>query len=165
MEKGIGGTLVWYYCICPRQVWLMAHNILPDETDDNVRVGRLVDQWSYPYERRRSINLDNTVVVDFVESEGIVAEVKKSSAALEAARMQLAYYLYYLRVKKGVICSGKLLIPEERKRYDVELTPEVEARLEEILRDIEKLRSQEMPVPARRIQHCGKCAYAGICWG
>ncbi|MBI2953916.1 MAG: CRISPR-associated protein Cas4 [Chloroflexi bacterium] len=165
MEKGIGGTLIWYYTICPRQVWLLAHNVLPDQADHNIQVGRLIDQWSYPQQRHRGINLDNTVVIDVITGEGVVAEVKKSSASLDAARLQLAYYLYYLKHNKGVTTKGVLLVPEERRRYPLELTPEVESQLEEVLREVESLRSQDKPVPARRIHYCKKCAYAGVCWG
>lgn len=31
-ETAIGGTLVWYYTICPREAWLMGHAIQPDST-------------------------------------------------------------------------------------------------------------------------------------
>jgi len=165
VEKGIGGTLVWYYSICARQVWLMAHNILPDETDKNIQIGRLIDEFSYPGERRRKINLDNTVVMDIASNKGVVAEVKKSLAALESARLQLAYYLYYLKHKKGVQTKGVLLVPEERRRYEMELTPEMEARIEEVLGEIEAVRSAEKPPPAEQKPFCRPCAYAGICWG
>ncbi|MGC8937341.1 MAG: Dna2/Cas4 domain-containing protein, partial [Candidatus Methanomethylicaceae archaeon] len=29
--KPITGTLVWYFFICKREVWLMGHEITPDE--------------------------------------------------------------------------------------------------------------------------------------
>lgn len=36
MDIYMTGVYIWYYNICKRQVWLMAHNILPDENDDNI---------------------------------------------------------------------------------------------------------------------------------
>ena len=36
------GTLVWFYKICKREVWLMSKNILPDQMDENIDLGRLV---------------------------------------------------------------------------------------------------------------------------
>jgi hypothetical protein len=36
----VNGTLIWYYYICKRQVWLMAHALVPDQEDDNIRQGR-----------------------------------------------------------------------------------------------------------------------------
>lgn len=165
MEKEIGGTLVWYYVMCPRQVWLLAHNILPDQTDQNLQIGRMIDEWSYPRQRRRGVNVDNALVIDILEGEGVVAEVKKSSASLEAARMQLAYYLYYLKHRKGIETTGMLLIPEERRRYRLELTPEMEAQLEHILAQIDKVRALERPMPPRKNRRCRRCAYAPVCWG
>lgn len=165
MEKGIGGTLVWYYCMCKRQVWLMAHHILPDETDNNIRIGRLIDQMSYPHRRQRRINIDDTLAIDTILGEGVVAEIKKSSASTEAARLQLAYYLYYLKHNKGIETSGVLMIPDEKRRYPVELSPELERQIESILKHIEELREQEMPVATERKPRCQRCAYNGICWG
>jgi CRISPR-associated exonuclease Cas4 len=164
MEKGIGGTLVWYYCLCPRQVWLMAHNILPDEDDDRVSAGRLIHQFSYPEMPRREVNIDNTITIDLLPEEGVVAEIKKSSAALEAATLQLGYYLYYLKHNKGIRVRGYLLFPQERKRQVVELTSEMEAKVEQLLSRIDAIRKQPMPPEARRIPHCRPCAYSGVCW-
>ncbi len=164
MERGIGGTLIWYYCLCPRQVWLMAHSILPDEEHDNVAAGRVIHQFSYPDMPRREVTIDNTIAIDLVPGEGIVAEIKKSSAALEAAKLQLAYYLYYLKRHKGLELKGYLLVPKERRRHAVELTLELEAQIESMLQDIERLRQQASPPEPKRIKHCRPCAYSGICW-
>ncbi|MHB1421128.1 MAG: Dna2/Cas4 domain-containing protein [Bacillota bacterium] len=29
-RAGVSGTLEWYYCICPREVWLIVHQINPE---------------------------------------------------------------------------------------------------------------------------------------
>lgn len=36
----VNGTLIWYYTVCHRQVWLMARHLTPDEQDDNVVLGK-----------------------------------------------------------------------------------------------------------------------------
>ena len=164
MDRGIGGTLVWYYAICERQVWLLARNILPEQDDNNIRVGRLLDEMTYPRERQRGVNVDNTIVIDFLGDQGVVAEVKKSSRALKAARLQVAYYLYYLKHNKGFETEAVILVPEERRRHRVELTPELEAEVEQAIREIEMLRASSAPVKARRGMRCRRCAYAPICW-
>jgi CRISPR-associated exonuclease Cas4 len=33
-DPNITGTLVWYYAICPRECWLMAHQIDPEHEFD-----------------------------------------------------------------------------------------------------------------------------------
>lgn len=143
----------------------MAHHILPDEEDDRISAGRVIHQFAYPEMPRREVNIDNTMTVDLLPGEGVVAELKKSSAALEAAILQLAYYLYYLKHHKGLEVRGHLLIPHERRRHVVELDPQLEAKLQRILTDIESIRRQPLPPEARRIPHCKPCAYSGICWG
>jgi len=47
----IGGTLVWYYFICKRQVWLMARGIEPERRDDALIEGRLLGEHSYARDR------------------------------------------------------------------------------------------------------------------
>jgi len=51
-EINVSGTLVWYYYICPREVWLIGHQINPDEDDANVSLGRFIQDYSYPRERK-----------------------------------------------------------------------------------------------------------------
>jgi len=159
----MGGTLIWYYYVCPREVWFMAHRILPQEDNEFLALGRLLHQESYRRERHE-ILIDNTIRIDLRLADGVVAEVKKSSKSLEAARMQLAYYLYYLKHEKGVERSGVLLIPSEKKRIAVELTPEIEAELREVVRRIRGIAARPQPPPLKRIPVCNSCAYAPICW-
>lgn len=51
MEQ-IPGTLVWYYHICPREVWLMAHEINPEQENPLIELGRLIHENSYSRERK-----------------------------------------------------------------------------------------------------------------
>lgn len=159
----LGGTLVWYYYVCPREVWFMAHRILPQEDNDFLALGRLLHEESYRRERHEVL-IDNTIRIDLRLADGVVAEVKKSSKSLEAARMQLAYYLYYLKHEKGVERRGLLLIPSERRRIVVELTPELEAELREVIVRIRRLAARPKPPPLKRLPVCRTCAYAPICW-
>ena len=46
-QVGVGGTLIWYYFICKRQVWLISHQLTPDQDDTNIVIGRLIDRTSY----------------------------------------------------------------------------------------------------------------------
>ncbi|HIE51048.1 MAG TPA: Dna2/Cas4 domain-containing protein, partial [Armatimonadetes bacterium] len=94
----ITGTLIHYAPICPRKIWLMAHELNPDEDHPSLELGRFLSEQAYPRQRRRQITLPG-MVLDWVEEEGeqlLVAEVKKSSRALPAARLQLLFYLQRL---------------------------------------------------------------------
>jgi len=141
----------------------MAHRILPQEENEFLALGRLLHEESYRRERHE-ILIDNTIRIDLRLADGVVAEVKKSSKSLDAARMQLAYYLYYLKHEKGVERRGLLLIPSEKRRIAVELTPELETELRAVILDIRRIAARPKPPPLKRIPVCGHCAYAPICW-
>jgi CRISPR-associated exonuclease Cas4 len=40
----VNGTLVWYYNICKREVWLMSHHIVPDQQNDNIDFGKYLHE-------------------------------------------------------------------------------------------------------------------------
>jgi len=50
--KQITGTLIWYYYICPREVWLMAHKLNPNQEDSFLKIGRLLGQDAYKREKK-----------------------------------------------------------------------------------------------------------------
>lgn len=161
----IGGTLIWYWSICHRQVWLMARGIEPDPSNEHMVLGRLIDENSYARERHQVAFGDNKF--DFIQSEGdrvIVCEVKKSSRAEASARLQLAHYLYELE-KMGIEASGVLMFPKEKKRVSIELTTETKNELDGVYKEIKALTELENPPPAKSGKYCPKCSYAEYCWG
>ncbi|PLS86315.1 MAG: CRISPR-associated protein Cas4 [Actinobacteria bacterium] len=164
MSTEVTGTLVWYYAICPREAWLMAHEMEPEREFDLLAEGRLNQEAHYK-RVTKELALPR-IRLDQVRREGdrlIVSEVKKSSRFLPATRLQLGYYLWRLD-KEGIDVAGEILVPEERKREVVELTEELKAEVEKTVADIEALIRKAAPPPARKIPFCKKCAYAEFCW-
>ncbi len=164
MVIAITGTYMQCYQICPRQLWLMSRQIIPDQNNPYIEIGRLIDSESYSRERKK-VHFDN-VVIDVVKKDGeelLVGEVKKSSRALESARLQLAFYLYKLK-EKGIIARGELRFPEEKRREKVNLTPELEKQLEIVFREIRKIISRPRAPQPRKIKYCRKCGYREFCW-
>lgn len=163
MER-ITGTLVWYYYICQREVWLMAHELNPETENPFLELGRLIQEESYSREKKEfsapGMKID---LLRKRDGQLVVAEIKKSSRFTESATMQLAYYLWRLR-DMGTEAKGELLIPKERKRIAVELTEELEDKLEEAILDIQKIVTLETPPPPTRISFCRNCAYCEFCW-
>ena len=160
----VTGSLVQSYIICPRQAWLMSRQICPDEDNVYLQLGRLIQSQSYARERKE-VHIGH-LVLDLVrrgEQNLVVAEVKKSSRAEEAARMQLAFYLYELR-EMGLEAEGELLFPEERVRQRVVLDEALTKEVESLKKKISCLVAQPLPPPPERIKFCSKCAYAEFCW-
>jgi len=165
MSEYITGTLIWYAMICPREVWLMAHEIEPDEGDTRLEWGRFLSGLSYPRSRRREIALPG-MMLDLVERQGpqrVVAEVKASSRFVDAARMQVLFYLWRLR-EMGIEAKGELRFPEERRRLRVALDAEGERALQEVIARVETILAQPLPPPPVRVPFCRSCAYREFCW-
>ena len=157
-------TLIWYYYICPREVWLMSRQLTPWQDNPFIEIGRLISEESYKRDKRE-IHIEN-IVIDLLKTDGedvIIGEVKKSSRFEKSAKMQLAYYL--LRLKQlGISATGRLLFPKEKKKLTVTLTKEIEDELISAQKEIKLIIQMEMPPPAKKIKFCSKCGYQEFCW-
>jgi len=160
--KQISPYIFQAYITCPREAWLEYHSISSNQDHEYLMLGRLIHEDSYKRERKE-ILIDGNVVIDMFKDE-LVAEVKKTSRNIEAARLQLIYYLYYLKKEKGVELNGILLFPKERKREKVYLTAELEKKIEKLEEEIRNVVLLETPPKARRIKYCKRCAYNEFCW-
>ncbi|HOA99703.1 CRISPR-associated protein Cas4 [Candidatus Sordicultor fermentans] len=164
MVEDISGTLVQSYSICKRQSWLMAHQVTPDQDYYYLEMGRFLDTESYDRDKKK-IHFEN-VVLDLIRTRQgnlVVGEIKKSSRAEESARLQLLFYLYRLR-ERGVYSKGVLLFPKERKKIEVDLTPELEKEIKSILEDIREVIALPSAPPPQKIKYCTHCAYREFCW-
>lgn len=160
----VTGTHIWYYYICKREVWLMIHQIAPDQDDDNVDLGRFINEHSY--QRNKQEVLIGNIKVDRVRREDgklIIGEVKKSSRFKESARYQLLYYLCTLK-EMGIEAQGELLFPEEKKKETVILTEEDEEQLEIAVADIRRIARRLVAPKPIKINFCRRCAYREYCW-
>jgi CRISPR-associated exonuclease Cas4 len=162
--KQITGTLIWYYYICPREVWLMARELNPNQEDPFLEIGRLLQQDTYSREKKE-ITVGN-MKIDLLRrknGEMIVGEVKKSSRFEKSATMQLAFYLYRLK-QRGINAIGELLIPKEKKKIPVKLTSNIEDELKQVFRQIKEVINQDNPPEPVKNKYCTNCAYREFCW-
>lgn len=164
MDIRITGTMIWYYYICKREVWLMIHSLEPDQSYQSLEIGRLIHENSYK-RKKKEIDLGN-IKIDLVGVEDgnlVLGEVKKSSSFKKSAKMQLAYYLRELK-GKGYSAVGYLRFPEERKKEKVELNEELEKELERTKKRIKEIANKKVPPAPKKIKYCSKCAYEEFCW-
>ncbi len=163
-ELHVTATLVWYYYICHREVWLMGHQITPDQDDSNLELGRFIHEQRYERDKKE-INVGN-IKFDIMRRDGediVIGEIKKSSHFTESSKMQLAFYLKELK-QRGIKARGELFFPEERRKEKVDLTAELERELDKVERDILRLIYLELPPAPEKIKWCRRCAYAEFCW-
>lgn len=162
MSDRVTGLMMKYYHTCHRELWFYMNDIDVDRQNEGIMHGSDIDDRSYADKRRR-VFIDGTIAVDMIDDETIV-EVKRSSRMEEAGIMQLKYYLWYLKTRKGIEMRGEMAYPTERKRTTVELTEENEAEIEEIVEDIERIGNRGSPPEPERKPFCDSCAYHDLCW-
>lgn len=163
-------TLIWYYYICPREVWLMSRHLEPYQGNPFIEIGRLISEEAYKRDKKEiTIQTPEGIggmVIDIIKREDeevVIAEIKKSSSFEKSAKMQLAYYLLRLKML-GIDAKGELLFPKEKKKIQVTLTDELEQELTEAQQNIKRIISQEKPPEPRLIKYCKKCGYQELCW-
>lgn len=164
MDFTVTGTLIWYYYICKREVWLMAHQLVPDQDQENLQIGKIIGENSYPRDKKE-IDIGNAKI-DLIRTEKgelVIGEVKKSSRFVESASKQLLFYLLQLK-EMGIIARGELLFPEERGKLEVLLDEATEQEIRLAVADIEYIVSMDKPPETVRNKYCRNCAYSEFCW-
>ena len=158
----VQGIKVNYYFICKRKLWLFDKGLGMEEKNDRVIQGKVVHENSYEREKNKEIEVDGLIKLDILDDD-YIREVKISSKMEESDRMQLLYYLYYLK-QMGVIKKGKINYVKEKRVEEIELTKNDERIIEEVLKDIHKLRKIEKPPLRINKRYCKKCAYYEFCY-
>lgn len=163
MKKQISGTMFYYYFVCKRKLWFFSNGIQLEEDNEDVILGKLIDENSYSKELKH-ILIDNTVNIDFIKDWKILHEVKKQKSIEEAGVWQLKYYLYFLKIRGINIEKGILDYPKLKKREEVFLSKDDEKKIKEILSEIEKITVMEKPPELEKLKICKKCAYFEYCY-
>ena len=97
------GTQVAYFAICPTKLWLFSHHTTMEHESELVAIGKLLNEESFPGSNKDVI-IDNKIAIDFIKHKNgvILHEIKKSAKLEEAHKIQLLYYIYYLKKCKGI---------------------------------------------------------------
>jgi CRISPR-associated exonuclease Cas4 len=174
----VGGMLIGYYTLCPRKAWQSMRGLWMEQESDAVAIGRLIGQTSYGRERKE-IDLaatapDGTALVARIDwanlREGVLHETKKGRSAEDAHRWQLKFYLWLLKLcgvtrSDGTPFTGMLDYPALKRTEAVELTPDDEARLAEMVAALRRLAEQPTPPPRiTRRRFCRACAFEELCY-
>ncbi|MFN7065103.1 MAG: CRISPR-associated protein Cas4 [Aquificaceae bacterium] len=157
------GIKVNYLYVCERKLWLFDRGIQMESNFDKVLLGRLLGDYSYLRDENKEVLIDNLIKIDIIGREEI-REVKYSNKLAKATRIQVLYYLYYLK-RLGIHKKGVINYPKIRKREEVELTPEVEREVENALIRVQEVLKMDKPPSIIKKPYCNKCAYYEFCFG
>lgn len=158
----ISGIKMDYYFICKRKLWLFDKGICMEDNNDRVIQGTVVHEESYKRAKTKEQLIDNLIKLDIIDNN-YVKEVKISSRMKNADRMQLLYYLYYLK-QMGIHRKGTLNYVKEKSVEEVKLTKEDEQLIEETLKEIDDFLQHKYPPKAEEYPYCKKCAYYEYCF-
>lgn len=158
--NNFGGLAFSYSVLCERKFWLFENQIQFENTNENVKIGKEIEE-NYYLREHKNIQIEGANI-DFFK-DGMVYEVKKSSHSKEFAVLQIKYYLYLLSKKGMQNVSGVLKIPEERVTKKIELDDADILKIEEQLEKAKKILNNPIPKVERK-KICSKCAYYEFCF-
>lgn len=162
-EFKVQGIKFNYYYICMRKLWLFSNGIAMEENNDRVQQGKIIHENSYNRkEKNKEKLIDGLIKIDIFEKENI-REIKLTSKMKSSDRMQLMYYLYYLK-QMGIKKSGTLNYVNEKKVEKIILTKKDEEQIEEALEDIKKILTLKKPPKIEKLPYCKSCAYYEYCY-
>ncbi|MDQ2086774.1 CRISPR-associated protein Cas4 [Herbivorax sp. ANBcel31] len=156
------GVKINYYYVCKRKLWLFAKGITMEHLNDRVLSGKVLHENAYSRQKSREIMIDDIIKLDIIDGD-FIREIKLSSRMSNSHRMQLLYYLYYLK-KSGIEKKGSINYVKEKKIEVIELTEKDESEIERALIEIKKICEMEKPPPLEKLSICKKCAYYEFCF-
>lgn len=162
-QAHITGTQINYLFVCTRKLWLFGHHIEMEHTSDYVALGQLLHEERYPREKK-DILIDDMIRIDFIDKDGILHDIKSSQVMEKAHEMQVLYYLYILKQKGLPNRKGVINYPRQRRKKEVELTPEKEKEVEEAMVRVLNINEMLIPPKAEFTKLCKPCSYAELCW-
>jgi len=158
------GTLVNYYFVCKRKLWLFAHQINFETESDLVALGKLLSETSYE-RQKKEIRIDETISIDWIDFRNkVIHEVKKSDTLEEAHIWQVKYYLYFLESKGATGFRAEINYPKFHKRELIELSNLDREKLKEASKEIEEIIASNKSPEKVRIPACRNCSYFEFCW-
>lgn len=162
----ITGTILNYFMVCRRKLWLFAHGITMEQESDLVYEGKLIHESSYP-ERNpnyEEIELEG-IKVDFYDAKHhMIHEIKKTDKLETAGLWQLKYYLYVFETHGIKDIKGVLEFPKLRKTKTVILTDNDRQQIKQMNADIESICQQNNCPPLAKKSYCRQCSYYEFCY-
>lgn len=162
----ITGTMVAYYYICHRKLWLFTRGLNLENISGNVDVikGKTLHEDRFSRESNRDIGFDR-FKMDFIKfgNKIYVHEIKKSRKFEDAHQWQLKYYIYQLQLK-GVDCdTGVIHYPASMRKLEVVLTEGDKEQIKAAIDQIHTITRLATPPKSLNKRVCQRCAYFDFC--
>lgn len=161
--QSINGTMVNYYHVCPRKLWLYTRGMGREQDSPLVELGKLLHDQSFT-RRKHDLSIFGRIKIDYTTAGEvlIIHEVKKTKSQFHATRAQALFYLYAME-QLGVECRGEVHYRSEKRRESIELDNESRVKTKESIQAILAVVSEVSPPPVPTGVPCSKCAYKDYC--
>ncbi len=159
----ITGIMINYFYICKRKLWFHLRRISLEQSSELVLQGKIETKVHYKQQKKKEIEIDNKIKMDFIDSDNIVHESKRSMKFSKAHKMQLGYYLLILK-EKGIETSGIINYPRQRRKEKVELSEEMESELRTTINAIKQINDLEKPPEESMKGKCKRCSFYELCF-
>lgn len=162
----ITATIINYYHICHRKLWLSANGIWMEANSETVAEGKFIGDTTYEQrpEKYTQIELDGIKIDYFDAKNGVVHEVKKSDKMEAAAIAQVKYYLWKLEQNGIAVSHGLLEYPRLRRTERVELTDADRVLIPQWEADISRIIENHVCPAVVKIPVCKSCSYYEYCY-
>lgn len=162
----VNATLINYYHICHRKMWLHAHQIRMEHTSEAVAEGKQLHEHAYPQraERYREIILDGSKIDFYDPVDKVVHEIKKSDKLEQSHVAQVQFYLYLLGRNGVQGAIGLIEYPKLRQTQPVRLDDEDIPMVEKWVHDIERIVASEQCPDRIAKSKCRSCSYFDFCY-
>lgn len=172
----ITATLVSYYHLCPRKLWLHANEIRMESGSEMVAEGKFIGETSYADRSDRYTEIELSLPygddggsvagkIDFYDAKNrVVHEVKRSDKAEAAHVAQVKYYLWLLELAGVAGATGLLEYPKLRRTDTVTLSDDDRAAIPLWIADIQRIVGSARCPAVISKPICKSCSYHDFCY-
>lgn len=161
-DATLGGVHIKYLLHCPRQLWLYSRGYRPEQGNELVAFGEVVDATTHS--RRRDVDLGEAKI-DWVTTGAVVHETKSSRTPSPAHAAQVRHYCLLLERRGVTVRGGVIHYPLIRRTTDVPWDAEARAEAQTTLSRAHQVINSGSPPPRLPRGGCRGCSYNNYCWG
>lgn len=162
----VTATHIAYYHLCKYKLWLFCTGIKMEHTSEEVRMGKIIHQMSYPQRSKRytEVYVEGCKIDFYNRHEKRIHEMKKSMKMEFVHIWQLKYYIWLL-LKNGIKnVTGILEYPLLHKRRKIVLEKSEGTYLKKVVKKIERIAIAVRPPKLIRKKICKQCSYFDFCY-
>ena len=159
-------TLITYYHLCHRKLWLHAHHITMEHNSQAVAEGKLIGETTYQRRAKKwkELTVGNSKIDHYDPQTNTIREVKKSPKLEFVHIAQVQYYLYLLEQRGVANATGVIEYPKQRKTTTVQLDDTIRQEIVGWIVEAERLLHSPTCPELVKKSYCRSCSFCDFCY-